>query len=430
MDHARRFGFAPLRGDRYVVRVDAIVARALEDGLITDDEPAAIVYDLDLFRARLAALEEAFPRALNTLAVKAAPLPRLLERAAQAGFGLEVASSGEITIAERAGASGDRVVFDSPAKTRGEIAAALARGHRLNVDNFQELARVAEEIYRGGVAKSARVGLRVNPEVSGATIADTFTAGRGAKFGVPIEACRAEIVAAFERHSWLTGLHVHAGSQGVPLDAHVAAIARVCELAREIGARTIDIGGGLPAQYDRDAAPPPTFASFARALAARAPELFDGSIETITELGRAVFAPCAIAVSKVEYTRMYAGTQVAVVHFGADLFVRAAYRPDQWRHDIDVLDAHGAPKAGARSRWSIAGPLCFSGDFVARDRELPNIEPGDVVVVRDAGAYTLAMWSRYNSRLAPAVYGYAGEDGFTVLKPRETEDDVARFWGG
>jgi diaminopimelate decarboxylase len=127
----------------------------------------------------------------------------------------------------------------------------------------------------------------------------------------------------------------------------------------------------------------------------------------------------------VEYTRP---DGIAVIHLGADAFIRTALRPEEWFHEVEVFDPEGRPKSGPLTEWSIAGPLCFSGDFVARQRLLPPIEPGDVIAIRDTGAYTLSMWSRYNSRLAPAVYGFDG-GALRLLKARETTGDILHFWG-
>jgi diaminopimelate decarboxylase len=203
----------------------------------------------------------------------------------------------------------------------------------------------------------------------------------------------------------------------------------VCDLAVELEARgraprVLDVGGGLPVRY-REGDPAPTFAEYAAALRTRAPRVFSGPWKVVTEMGRAVFAPCAFALSRVEYVRP---GNVAVLHVGADMFVRAAYRPESWWHDVRVLDGAGREKDGARAPWSLAGPLCFSGDFIAKERELPPIEAGDLVLVLDAGAYTLAMWSRYNSRAMPAVHGFADAGGLRLLKRRETAEDVARSW--
>jgi diaminopimelate decarboxylase len=413
--------------------IEAVLRRAISEGRLTEDEPVAMFFDLDAFEARLDALTAAFegghggpphegvgPPARHTVAVKAMPVLSVLRVALARGFGLEVASEGELAIAEALGA--EHVVFDSPAKTKAEIASAVALGYRLNADNWQELGRIAD------VGPSGRVGLRVNPEVSGTTIPGSFTGGRGSKFGIPISE-RGRLIEAFQRHAFLDGLHVHIGSQGVGLDVMAEGIGRVVDLALELGDRVkvLDIGGGLPVAY-RPGERAPTFAEYAATLRKHCPALYSGGWTLTTEMGRALLAPCAFVASRVEYTKP--DDRIAVVHVGADAFVRVALRPHEWHHEIDVHGPDGAPKAGGRSPWNIAGPLCFSADFVARDRELPSPDPGDLVVIRDAGAYTLAMWSRYNSRLCPEVVGYRKEGPLVTLKPRESVADVLRFWGG
>lgn len=410
-----------------------ILGRAQAEGLVSDESPCALFFDQERFARRCRALKEAFPVAFHTVAVKALPLPKVLEKAVGMGLGLEVASVGEVAIAKSLDLPAERVVFDSPAKTRGEIADALRWGCRLNVDNFQELERVAEL----GVPSGRGVGLRVNPVLDGARISATFTGGPTSKFGIRLDRFRDEIVRAFLEHPWLEGLHVHIGSQGCPLELLVDGVERVDLLAEELRAagaevRWLDIGGGLPVAYrpeDRAV----TFADYAEALKARCPRLFDGTYEVLTEFGRALLAPCGWVASRVESTRTGITENTAVIHVGADLFVRTAYRPEDWYHGVRVHAADGTektPPADEREEWSIAGPLCFAGDYVATHRRLPPIAPGDFVVIEDAGAYTIGMWSKYNSRLAPPVLGHDAEGELMLLKPRETLDDLLRFWGG
>lgn len=406
-----------------------ILRRAQAEGFLSEESPCALFFGLERFAQRIRALTEALPDAFHTVAVKALPLPKVLDRAVGEGLGLEVASAGEMAIAQWLDLPPERVVFDSPAKTRTEIEDALRWGCRLNVDNFQEMERVAEL----GVPAGRRVGLRVNPALDGASIPATFTGGPGSKFGVPLDRFRDEIARAFLEHPWLDGLHVHIGSQGCPLELLVEGVERIVDLAdslRAAGAavRWIDVGGGLPVAY-RPEDRPVAFADYAEALKARCPRLFDGTYEVLTEFGRALMAPCGWVASRVEYTRTGRTKNTAVIHVGADLFVRTAYRPEDWYHGVRVHDAGGTEKSGPTEEWSIAGPLCFAGDYVATHRRLPSIAPGDFVVIEDAGAYTIGMWSKYNSRLAPPVIGYDAEGALTILKPRETLDDLLRFWG-
>jgi diaminopimelate decarboxylase len=156
--------------------------------------------------------------------------------------------------------------------------------------------------------------------------------------------------------------------------------------------------------------------------------LFSPDVRLVTEFGRAIQANCGIAVSRVEYVKP--APQLAVIHLGADYLLRPVYRPEDWSHEFFVLDSRGMPKAGSPSCVSIAGPLCFAGDLLARDILLPPIEPGDWVVIRDVGAYTLSMWSRHCNRGIPVVLGYdpRREAPLRVLRRAETPADIVRFW--
>ena len=408
---------------------EAVLRRVLAEGWITDESPSVLLVDLDQLRERVTALRAAFPDALHTVAVKALPLPRLLAVPLSMGLGLEVASPGEMALARHLDVPPDRVVFDSPAKTQREIDDALRFGCRLHVDNLQELDRVAAS----SVRPRRHVGVRLNPGLEGARIPETFIGGPKSKFGVDLDRHRDALLRHFAENDWLDGVHVHVGSQGCALELLVAGVARVAAFVEELAERgvpprTVDIGGGLPVTYGAgDAAA--TFEEYAAALRAAAPSLFVGDHQLVTEFGRSLLAPCGWAATRVEYTRPGLTERTAVVHLGADMFVRVVYRPDQWQHAIEVHDPSGHRKRGMEAPWSIAGPLCFSADYLAVARPLPPIEPGDVIVVRDAGAYTLGMWSKYNSRLAPPVLGYDADGTLRVLKPAETVDDLLRFWG-
>jgi len=176
----------------------------------------------------------------------------------------------------------------------------------------------------------------------------------------------------------------------------------------------------------------PTPADYRALVEQRAPDLFAPGVRLITEFGRAIHANCGIAVSRVEYVKPgRRGDQLAVIHLGADFLLRTVYRPEDWQHEFFVLDRQGMPKTGPDRPLSIAGPLCFAGDVLARDVLLPPVEPGDWIVIRDVGAYTLSMWSRHCSRGIPAVIGYDPRRGdpMRLLRTGETPTDLVRFWG-
>ena len=241
----------------------------------------------------------------------------------------------------------------------------------------------------------------------------------GSKFGVTLDEARSLLT----KHSFVSGLHFHVGSQVATLDELLEAAARVVQLADEFEQITwLDIGGGLPARY---AAGDPgiPLEVYLRRLKQRAPSLINYPLTT--ELGRALHANCAWAASVVEYV----AEGRAILHFGADFCLRECYQPQSWWHQFTVLNSRGESKSGETALYDLYGPLCFSGDRVAGARELPKLEPGDIVVMHDVGAYTLSMWSRYCSRAMPEVVGF-DNGSFRVLKRKEEPGELVKFWSG
>ena len=412
--------------------IAATLRRALAfPGLVDTDDSALIFHDLSFMAGRCRAVQSAFPaNALHALAVKANPLAGVLRRAVAAGMGLEAASLSELHLALASGAPPTRIVFDSPVKTTEELAFALEQGVHINADSLEELARIAS---LPQLKESASViGLRVNPQTGAGTIAQTSVAGEYSKFGVPLGDKRREIIAAYQHYPWLRGLHVHIGSQGCPLPALIKGIKAVFVFAKEINQQLtdrrieiFDLGGGLPVCY-RDDQPQATMSDYAQALRQTIPELFTADWRIISEFGRFIQANAGWAVSRIEYVKEGATPTIAV-HVGADLFLRRCYRPDDWHHDLFITDAGGQMKTGPEQPYAVAGPLCFAGDLLARQLRLPRAQAGDFLVIRDAGAYTLSMWSRYNSRQIPKVIGCDGNN-FTVLRGRESLEKVLAFW--
>lgn len=418
-----------------VERAGAVVRRAMASDLLSATRQWVVFHDLDLMRERITELRASFPpTALHAIAIKANPLVEVLRVVVETGAGLEAASLEEVHLALAAGCAPTRIIYDSPAKTTSELEEALRLGVHVNADSLAEVERIAGlpgEI----VTREASIGLRVNPLVGTGSIRDTSVAGTESKFGVRLDTHGEAMLQAFDRNPWLTGLHVHVGSQGCPLELLVDAVSRVNELRRTIAAysgrpqvSTLDIGGGLPVAYmPYDS--PPSLDQYVQALSREVPSLFS-TPRLITEFGRAVQASCGWAVSRVEYVKELDQQPLAIVHFGADFLLRPVYQPLHWGHQFALLDGAGVPKVGPRSKWTVGGPLCFAGDIVARDVALPNVEPGDLLMVRDVGAYTLSMWSRHCSRGLPLVLGYRGEaePELTVLHRGESPADVVAFW--
>lgn len=412
----------------------SILHNAIDRGLF-DESPWAVFVDLDRLETRFDRLRVAFDDdTLHAVAVKANPLVKVLRRLAEKGAGLEVASQGELQVARRTPAPASSIVFDSPAKTCRELTGAIAEGIRVNADSLAELARIDEL----DVEPSGNIGLRLNPVVGAGGIEATSVATTLSKFGVDLKRHRRELVAAFEQYPWLDGLHVHTGSQGCGLSLLVEGVRRCVDFAVELEQRygpgcirTIDIGGGLPVAYRPDDEAP-EIEEYAQTLRDEVPALFDGPWRIVTEFGRWLFAPCGFAASRVEYVKPTQSGVIATIHFGADLLVRTAYRPNDWYHRVTIHDKEGLIRRGEQTTVTVAGPLCFSGDLVARQRALPHPVPGDFIAAHDVGAYTFSMWSRYCSRPFPPVFGVIqSADGaveFTSLHPGETTDEVAAFW--
>lgn len=408
-----------------------IIQTAAKSGLLAG-QLSAIFHHLGLMRARISELRDVFPpNCLHTIAIKANPVVEILREVVQMELGLEAASIEEVGLALAAGCPAERIVFDSPAKTVPEIRQALGSGVYLNADNFEELDRIAT--LQKQVKSVSHVGLRVNTVVGRGAIEHTSVSAAGSKFGVSLQTDREQIIGAFRNYPWLTALHFHVGSQGCHLELLAEAAARVAilrsEIASSIGKRIshIDMGGGLPTSY-RTGELAPTPAEYRALLDERAPGLFADDVCLITEFGRAIQANCGLAASRVEYVKP--SQSLALIHLGADFLLRPVYRPENWQHELFVVTAEGRPKSGPPRLTTIAGPLCFAGDIIARNVMLPPIETGDWVLIRDVGAYTLSMWSRHCSRRIPAVLGYEPnhKNPLRVLRKPETVDDVVRFW--
>ena len=431
-----------------VARRDEAVRAAVEQGLLGPDAPIVALLDVHGIRASAAALRAAFEAVtapgtpvLHAFAVKATPLVPVLRLLREHGIGCEVASPGELALARAAGVQPSHTVLDSPAKTPVELREALALGIAVNADNPQELDRI-DGLVRSATTRSP-LGIRVNPQVGGGSIEALSTATATSKFGVPLrdEGAREWIVRAYADRPWLTRLHAHSGSQGVPLSLMAQGIAETYALAEEINRRvgrqqidTIDIGGGLPVNFTSDATAP-TYAQYARLLAEVVPGLFDGRYGLVTEFGRSLLAKHGTVLARVEYTKSAGGRAVAVTHAGVQIAARTVYAPGAWPLRIAGFDAKGHPKAGPDVVQDIAGPACFAGDLLAEARALPLLEQGDYAAALDTGAYYFAHHYAYNSLARPGIYGFApnGEGGtrFAVVRrPQTVQEIVAESGGG
>ena len=369
--------------------------------------------------ARLAGALDGIPHRVH-YSVKANSSLAILALLRELGAGVDIVSGGELHRAKLAGFGGDDIVFSGVGKTTDELHAALHAGVRLiNVESEGEL-RVASAVAEA-LGVTAPVALRVNPEVEVDTPHHyTRTGGRGHKFGVPFdEALDLAREAASLPGVRLVGLDMHVGSQLTRLDPYERGVARLLELldpVRELAGgalRWLDIGGGLAVSYGGE--PATDLEAFA-ALARYAAD--ESGLELLVEPGRFLVAEAGILLTRVLYRKRSGGKEYVIADAGMTELMRPSHY--QAYHHIEAV----APTT-ARVVVDVVGPVCESGDFLALDRELDAVEPGDLLAVRTAGAYGFVMASNYNSRPKPPEVLVDG-GRFGVVTAREGYEDLTR----
>jgi diaminopimelate decarboxylase len=352
-------------------------------------------------------------------AVKANSNLGVLNVLARLGSGFDIVSAGELERVLAAGGDPARVVFSGVGKTASEISRALDAGIAcFNVESAAELERIEQVAAQKGC--SAPVSLRVNPDVDARTHPYISTGLRQNKFGIPVTEAEALAVrAAGMKHVRLLGLDCHIGSQLVSVQPFVDALDRVLALIDRLAARGVsvthlDIGGGLGVRY-RDEAPPAP-AEYAAALRDR---LGNRSLRLVLEPGRSIVANAGALLCRVEYLKQGEDRNFAIVDAGMnDLLRPALYQA--W-HDIVVVSPQGNAEL---RRWDVVGPVCETGDFLGKDRELA-LHEGDVLAVLSAGAYGFVMSSNYNSRPRAAEVMVDGS-AVHLVRERETFADLWR----
>ena len=378
-----------------------------------------ILHRLDLFAKAF----ESMPH-LVCYSVKANSALAILKLLYQNGAGFDIVSGGELERILRVNkAAAQRVVFSGVGKTAAEIDLALRSGILIfNVESASELDLLAERA--GRLRRRARIALRVNPDVFAETHPYISTGLRDHKFGIDIRQARAVYKTA-AKHKYLDpcGVSVHIGSQIRSADPFGAAAQRVAQLVRHLRTdglpiTSVDVGGGLAIEYhvDHSFNPEEKIQQYATALlkALRPIE----NLQLLLEPGRFIVAQAGALVTRVLYVKKN-GEKIFVVTDAAmnDLIRPALY---QAHHDIVPVSR----RKGARKKTvDVVGPVCETGDFFARDRELPELKPGDLVAILDAGAYGLSLSSNYNSRPRPAEVLVEGKRA-RLIRRRETMDDL------
>lgn len=416
--------------------IQTYVSSCINSGLFnTIDDTSAVFYDFNHLFYKTELLRKAFPEnTFHTTAIKANPLIKVLHEIKKIGFGSEAASEGELFLAQKAGFDNYKIVFDSPAKTHGELEYALKNDFHINADSIMELDRIAR--IKESVKSESTIGLRINPQVGYGKIKSTSLAGEYSKFGVPLKSHKQEILDCFKKYKWLTGIHLHIGSQGCEMDLLLNGIESGLKLIKEINelliiqnreASFIDIGGGLPVSYHHNMSPPDII-EYGEKISEMLTCYNLNKLQIITEFGRYLHANSGFIISKVEYVKHYEESNTLIIHSGADILLRECLNPDNWYHEFSLLDKTGKLKQTGKTRnYLIAGPLCLASDIVARNVELPVASEGDYIVIHDTGGYTFGMWSKYVSRLFPKIIGI-NNNSYEVIRKREKLTDILDYW--
>jgi diaminopimelate decarboxylase len=349
-------------------------------------------------------------------AVKANSNVAILALLARLGSGFDIVSAGELARVLHAGGDPSKVVFSGVGKTVVEIEQALAAGIRcFNVESAAELQRLDEVAASHGVV--APVSLRVNPDVDANTHPYISTGLRENKFGISVEhALQAYQWAADAKHLRVEGLDCHIGSQLTEISPFVDALNRVLELVQRIEEQGIDIhhldlGGGLGVRYQNEQPPSPK--QYVRPLMAR---LANTSKEILIEPGRAIAANAGILLTEVQYLKESDEKNFAIVDAAMNDLIRPALY-SAWQDIVPV-----APRSHSTKTYDVVGPVCETGDFLGKQRELA-IEQGDLLAVRSAGAYGFTMSSNYNSRPRAAEVLVDGDQAH-LIRRRETLEEL------
>lgn len=351
-------------------------------------------------------------------AVKANSSLAVLNLLARLGSGFDIVSGGELARVLAAGGDPRNVVFSGVGKTAEEMRQALMAGILcFNVESESELARL--EAVAAQCGRTAAVSLRVNPDVDPRTHPYIATGLRQNKFGIPYEDALALYQRARRmRHLAIAGIGCHIGSQLTEVTPFVAALDRVLELADRLQSEGIalahvDIGGGLGIRY-RDESPPAA-GDYARALTSR---FGSRALKILLEPGRALVGEAGLLLTRVEYLKHGRERNFAVVDAAMNDLLRPALY-DAW-HEVRPVRA-----GGGGARYQIVGPVCETGDFLARDRAL-DLREGDLLAVMAAGAYGMSMSSNYNTRPRAAEVMVDGAQMHLIREREAVSELMAR----
>ena len=389
------------------------------------------VYSASTIRERMRAFQNAFRKTRHTVcySIKANSNLGIIRLLAGVGCGFDVVSGGELArvlAVERRAAR--KVVFSGVGKTGDEMQAAVKADILLfNVESESELWALAECAAR--LRKTARIAFRVNPDVPANTHPYISTGLHRHKFGVPIgEARTLYAKASSMRHLKVAGVSVHIGSQITDVEPFAATMERVAGLVRqlrddghEIG--YVDAGGGLGIAYEK--ADLPEFAEHVAEYADALLQPLRGlKVHLLLEPGRSIVGPAGALITSVVYRKTNNSKKFLIVDAGMNDLLR----PSLYNAFHEIIPVRVRGESGAGETVDVVGPVCETGDFFARDRELPIVDEGALLAILDAGAYGMALASNYNTRPRPAEVLVDGKSA-KVIRRRETVGNLLRGEG-
>jgi diaminopimelate decarboxylase len=390
--------------------------------LARDYGTPAYVYSQNAVTSRLCAYREALAGIPHRIcyAVKANSNLALLEVLAQEGAGFDIVSGGELFRVLAAGADASKVVFSGVGKTRDEIRFALERGiHSFNCESESELENLG--VAASELGATASIALRVNPDVDASTHPYISTGLKEHKFGIDI----AEVERVYEQvrtcpNMVADGVSCHIGSQLLSIEPLLEAADKMLALVERLRAkgfpiRHLDLGGGLGVPY-RPSDTPSSIREFIRHLRHR---IEAAGLEIMLEPGRSIAAEAGVLLARVLFTKQNGNKTFVILDAGMNDLIR----PTLYRAHHEIVPVVVRP---ARTIVAdIVGPVCETGDFFARDREIPEPRAGDLVALRTAGAYGFVLASNYNSRPRPCELLVNG-GAIHAARRRETYEDLVR----
>ena len=354
-------------------------------------------------------------------AVKANSNISILSLLAREGAGFDIVSGGELFRVLRAGGDPNKVVFSGVGKTNEEIEYALReRIHTFNCESESELERLNE--IAGRMGKQARIALRVNPDVDAATHPYISTGMSEHKFGIDISEVEAVYARANAMPNLLVeGVSCHIGSQILEADPLMEAVEKMLALVERlrsagIGIRHLDLGGGLGVRY-RPSDEAPSIADVVGGIRRR---VAGRDVEVMVEPGRSIVGEAGVLLTRVLYRKQTARKEFVVV----DAAMNDLIRPALYKSYHEIVPVQ---RDGQRSLITadVVGPICETGDFLARARDMAVVDPGDLLAIQTAGAYGFAQASNYNSRPRAAEVLVDGAS-WRIIRERETFEDLVR----